>query len=115
MTDDSDPPRGLPLAQQRFDETANPRAKAVSISELTPPEGDKPKIAAEHLPAQLGLDKRRDGLVEHELFESIYNPGKPLVLLTWRDAGAAGSWTPVATVDVVRCATAGSASFAIMA
>ena len=46
VTEDSDPPRGLSVVEQRFDETANPQAKAVSISELTPSEGDKPKIAA---------------------------------------------------------------------
>jgi heme-degrading monooxygenase HmoA len=102
VTNDSDPPRGLSVVQQRFDETANPKAKAVSISELTPPEGDKPKIAAEHLPAQLGLDKRTAGLIDQEVFESIYNPGKLLLLVTWRDAEATGNWAPVATADLGR-------------
>jgi hypothetical protein len=78
------------LAQQRFDETANPAAKAVSITELSPPEGDRPKIAAKHLGTRLGLDKGAKGLVDHEIFESIYNPGKLLLLATWRDAEAAG-------------------------
>lgn len=100
VTDDSDPPRGLSVVQQRFDETANPRAKAVSISELTPPEGDKSKIVAENLPAQLGLDKRPAGLVGHGVFESIYNPGKLLLLVTWRDAEAAERWAPVSTADL---------------
>jgi heme-degrading monooxygenase HmoA len=100
VTDDGDPPAGLSVIQQRFDVTGNPRAKAVSISELTPPEGDKPKIAAELLAAQLGLDKRPAGLVDDEVFESIYNPGKLLLLVTWRDAEAAGGWAPVATADL---------------
>jgi heme-degrading monooxygenase HmoA len=100
VTDDSDPPQGLSVVQQRLDETANPKAKAVSISELTPPDGDKSKIAAEHLPARLGLDKRHAGLADHEVFESIYNPGKLLLLVTWRDGEAAGRWTPVATADL---------------
>ena len=46
VTDDSDPPRGLAIVQQRFDETAKLVAKAVSITEFDQPEGDKPKIAA---------------------------------------------------------------------
>jgi heme-degrading monooxygenase HmoA len=100
VTDDSDPPLGLSIVEQRFDVTANPQAKAVSISELTPSKGDQPKIAAGHLPAQLGLDKRSAGLVDHEVFESIYNPGKLLLLVTWRDAEAAGSWVPVVTADL---------------
>jgi heme-degrading monooxygenase HmoA len=73
VTDDSDPPRGLAVVQQRFDETANPVAKAVSITELGPPKGNKQKIAAEQLAAQLGLDNHAEGLVGHEIFESIYN------------------------------------------
>jgi len=100
VTDDSDPPRGLSVVRQRFDETANPRAKTVSISELTPPEGDKSKIVAENLPAQFGLDKRPAGLVDHEVFESIYNPGKLLLLVTWGDAEAVERWAPVATADL---------------
>jgi heme-degrading monooxygenase HmoA len=96
VTDDTEP-RGLPVVQQHFDETENPRAKAVSISELTPSEGDKPQIVADQ---PLGLDKHRAGLVDHEMFESIYNPGKLLLLVTWRDAEAAGLWAPVANADL---------------
>jgi heme-degrading monooxygenase HmoA len=100
VTDDSDPPRGLAVGQQRFDETANPVTKAVSITELSPPKDAKPKIAAEHLGAQLGLDKYAEGLVDHEIFESIYNPGKPLLLVTWRDAETARRWAPVSHPDL---------------
>ena len=88
------------VVQQRLDETANPAPKAASISELVPAEGDKPKIAAKRLPAQLGLDKRQAGVVGQEVFESIYNPGKLLLLVTWRDAETAKGWTPVAAVDL---------------
>jgi heme-degrading monooxygenase HmoA len=100
VIDDSDPPRGLTLAQQRFDETANPVAKAISITELSPPEGDKQKVAAEQLAAKVGLDKRAKGLVDHEIYESIYNPGKLLLLATWRAAEDARQWTPVATENL---------------
>ena len=100
VTDDTNSPRGLTLAQQRFDETANPTAKAVSITELSPPEGDKQKVAAEHFASKVGLDKRAGDLVDHEIYESIYNPGKLLLLATWRTAEAAGQWTPVATENL---------------
>jgi heme-degrading monooxygenase HmoA len=101
VTDDSDPSGGLSVVvQQRFDETANPAAKAVSISELMPAKGDKQKIVARRLPAQLGLGKHQAGIVDQEIFESIYNPGKLLLLVTWRDAETAKKWTPVAAVDL---------------
>lgn len=99
VTDDSAPPRGIAVAQQRFDATANPKADTASITELTPPEPTNPKVEAEPLAAQLGLDKRTDGLVDQEVFESIYNPGKRLLLATWRDAPAARQWTPAAAAD----------------
>jgi heme-degrading monooxygenase HmoA len=41
-----------------------------------------------------GLDEHRDGVIDHEVFESIYNPGKLLLLVTWRDAESAGRWSP---------------------
>jgi heme-degrading monooxygenase HmoA len=47
------------------------------------------------LPARLGLDaSAARGLVDHELFESIYASGKFLLLASWRDAGAADAWQP---------------------
>lgn len=91
VTDDNDPPRGLALAQQRFDETANPTAKAVSITELAPSKG---------VGAQLGLEKHAKGLVDHEIFESIFNPGKLLLLATWRDAEAARPWASMGNADL---------------
>ena len=51
---DSDLPQGLSFVQQRFDETEIGEAKAVTISELSPPEGDKP-TRRQHLRRELGL------------------------------------------------------------
>jgi heme-degrading monooxygenase HmoA len=100
VIDDSGPPRGLAVVEQRFDETTNSAAKAVSITELSPPEGDKQKVAAEHLAAKVGLDKRAKGLVDHEIYESIYDPGTLLLLATWRAVEDARQWTPVATENL---------------
>jgi heme-degrading monooxygenase HmoA len=100
VTDDSDPPRGVAVVQQGFDETANPVAKAVSITELAAPDGNKPEVTAEHLPACLGLDRHAEGLVDCEVFESIYNPGKLLLLATWRET--ARRWAPAATAGLGR-------------
>jgi heme-degrading monooxygenase HmoA len=96
VIDDSASPPGAALAQQRFDETANADAKAASITELTPPAGAGAKIEPKNLAAQLGLDTRADGIVDHDVFESIYNPGKLILLVTWRDSKAVAAWTPAA-------------------
>jgi len=46
------------------------------------------------VPTQLGLDRATGGLVDHELFESIYHAGKLVPLASWRDAEAAAAWNP---------------------
>ncbi|MEA2775004.1 MAG: hypothetical protein QOF90_410, partial [Acetobacteraceae bacterium] len=42
----------------------------------------------------LQFDPYAEGLLDHELFERIYNPGKLLILGSWRDRSAADAWTP---------------------
>jgi len=89
---DTEPPQSLALREQRFDETEVGATKAVTISEL-PGRDDRP--ASADLAADLGLAKAGlPHLVDHELFESIYNPGKLLLLASWRDAAASESWIP---------------------
>jgi hypothetical protein len=34
------------------------------------------------------------GLVDREAFESIYNPGKLVLLTSWKNATAAAAWQP---------------------
>ena len=91
---DTAPPTGQVVREQRFDETEVGAAKAVTISEL-PTKGGIPGSA--DLAADLGLaTASTSGLLDHEIFESIYNPGKVLVLAAWRDAAAAERWQPTA-------------------
>jgi heme-degrading monooxygenase HmoA len=69
------------LAQHRFDETEAGNTKVVTITELTFP-ADKPDISAV---AQTYLpDQGTPNLVESELFQSIYNPTKRLILTGWQ-------------------------------
>jgi heme-degrading monooxygenase HmoA len=92
ITADTAPPKGLTIVEQRLDVTAVGEAKAVTITEVTP--ADKISLKSDRLPALLGLDTGSDGLVDHEIFESIYNPGKLVLLASWRDAKAAQAWRP---------------------
>lgn len=78
---DSDAPPGLALDRLRFDETEAGAAKAVTITETTAPDAELAVEASE-------------GLVDHELYESITTEGKRLLLVSWRDAAAAGRWRP---------------------
>jgi heme-degrading monooxygenase HmoA len=94
ITHDTEPPAGLTIKEKRLDETAVGDAKVATIAELTPKETCDLAAIADTLPAELGLDAHRDRLVGTEVFESIYAPGKLLLLGLWRGAGAASRWKP---------------------
>lgn len=89
ITADTAPPRGLRVEEKRFDETEIGAAKMVTITE-----GASPGVSPAQLVAHLGLDAGAEALVDHDVFESIYHPGKLLLLASWRDAAAAAAWTP---------------------
>jgi heme-degrading monooxygenase HmoA len=86
---DSAPPAAANLEQRRFDETEAGAAKLVTITELVAHTG-----TTGTLPAVLGLEAGAAGLIEHEVFESIYTRGKLLLLASWRAVDAAARWMP---------------------
>lgn len=94
VTADTAPPRGFLLTQSRFDETAVGKAKAVTVTELTPAEPATLGAHIDQLPAHLGLPSGKKGPLELEVFESIYNPGKIVLVASWADAEAASAWSP---------------------
>ncbi len=94
ITADTAPPRGLSVTEQRFDTTEAGVAKVVTVTELEPHEKSALGAKADQLGAHLGLRASTAGLVDQEVFESIYHPGKLLLLAAWRDADAARAWSP---------------------
>jgi len=92
ITADTQIPLGQKLLEQRFDETGTGPAKVATISELA---ADNKKPASSDLPADLKLPAiGTSGVLDQEVFESIYNPGKLLLLTSWQDATAACAWQP---------------------
>jgi len=91
---DTAPPAGLTVAEQRFDATEAGRAKVVTLTELMMREPGAAE--AVRLATLLGLPTDADGLTEQGALESIYHPGKLLLLAAWRDADHARSWWPTA-------------------
>jgi heme-degrading monooxygenase HmoA len=95
ITADTQIPERQVLREQRLDGTEISQAKVATITELSPASGGKP--ASTDLAADLKLPAL--GVVDQEVFESIYNPGKLLLLAGWRDAAAADRWEPHAIVS----------------
>jgi len=94
VTRDTRPPEGLSLDQKRFDETETGTAKVVTITEITPYESGNSSVRPDLLPARLGLDPAPGGLAGQEVFESIYAPGKMLLLASWLGSDQAELFKP---------------------
>ena len=97
ITADTDPPSGMTLAAQRLDETETGVAKSLAITEVPPLAGSPPRTDPALFTRALGLAASMDGLAGHDVFESIHNPGKMLLLSAWKTAAAAAAWRPAAS------------------
>jgi heme-degrading monooxygenase HmoA len=91
---DTDPPPEAPIREQRLDETEIGHAKFVTFTEITPEENTIFATQADLLPSHLGLDRHSGAIVEHDVFASIYNPGKIALLIGWKDVESAKLWSP---------------------
>jgi heme-degrading monooxygenase HmoA len=99
ITGDTHLPQGHMIQQHRLDATDVGRAKVVSISEVDPGPDTKPTSAA-NLQERLRVPAiGRDRVSDAELFESIYTPGKLLLLVSWHDTVASDSWQPPASLS----------------
>lgn len=94
VTADTAPPAEAPILERRFDETEVGAAKLVTFTEITPQQGAAFAAQPDLLPARLGIDLTGGAVVEHDLFASIYNPGKLALLLSWKDPKAGNAWSP---------------------
>ena len=73
----------MPVREMRFDVTESGLSKACTITELTPRAGERMPGSDDALFSAIGLDRTAAGLNGLESYDSIYNPGKVLVLALW--------------------------------
>jgi hypothetical protein len=88
------------VIEQRLDATEIGDAKALAITEISPTADATFAAHADLLPSHLSLDVKVEGLANYDVFESIYNPGKMLLLTSWKTAGESARWTPNSIVGV---------------
>jgi heme-degrading monooxygenase HmoA len=93
VTADTAPPAEAPILERRFDETEVGAAKLVTFTEITPEQGAAFAAQPGLLLAHLGVDPTGGAVVEHDVFASIYNPGKLALLLSWKDPKAGNAWS----------------------
>jgi heme-degrading monooxygenase HmoA len=70
------PPKGLPLVEQRLDETEVGVGKFATLTEVSPAPDAAGSMAPSELAARLALDREHPALIDHDVFVSIYNARK---------------------------------------
>lgn len=94
VTLDTHPPEGIPVKEQRFDETETGKTQLATLTEIVPREGIELGTPEEILDI-IGIRSLMDKVESYDVFASIYNPGKMALLLSWKDKEAGKSWQPV--------------------
>jgi heme-degrading monooxygenase HmoA len=94
VTADTHPPKRHKVIEQHFDITQIGAAKALAITEVSPKPGAAFSAHPDLLLSHLGFDERAKGLTEYDVFESITNPGKMLLLTSWSSAEDCARWMP---------------------
>jgi heme-degrading monooxygenase HmoA len=78
-----------PINEQRFDETEI-GARFATVTELTPRNDASCSL---QIVTDLIPTDPYSGMIDHEVFASIYNPGKIALLVLWENAKSVG-WNP---------------------
>jgi heme-degrading monooxygenase HmoA len=97
VTFDTDPLQEAPVIEKRFDETEIGGATVATVTEVVPDKGAALAASADLLPSRLGLDLKGSAVVEHDILDSIANPGKLALVVAWKNAEAANAWSPKRT------------------
>ena len=95
VTADSHPPQGFQVIEQRLDATEIGDAKALAITEVSPARDTTFAGTPELFSSNLGFDVTTNGLVDYDVFESIYTTSKILLLTSWKTPRDAARWTPI--------------------
>jgi heme-degrading monooxygenase HmoA len=94
VVSDTAPPDGVPLAEQRLDETEVGAGKFATLTEILPASTRAGSLAPSGLADRLSLDRTHSALIDHDVFSSIYSAGKLALLATWRDRSSAEQFEP---------------------
>jgi heme-degrading monooxygenase HmoA len=85
LTGDTDVPHGQKLKEQRLDVTDTGDGKAVTLinPKVSVKQGPLDEAEATSLATQLGLRTDARSLVEWDIFDSVLEPGNPILLQAW--------------------------------
>src|SRR3954453_7473012 len=89
LTQDTRPPHGRALSEQRLDETETGEATTITLIDAKrPPEWVK-QAGPDDVAKWLGFAPDAKGLVAWDVFDAVLTPGDVILLISWRDQAAA--------------------------
>ncbi len=89
LTQDTRPPEGQALSEQRLDQTETGDATTITLIDARrPPEWAK-EVSPDDVAKWLGLVPGAQGLVAWDVFDAVLTPGELILLASWRDLAAA--------------------------
>jgi heme-degrading monooxygenase HmoA len=89
LTRDTRPPDGQTLREQRLDETETGAATTVILIDAKRPAEWVEKAGPTEIAEWLGLNSEAAGLVAWDVFDAVLTQGDVILLLSWRELGAA--------------------------
>jgi heme-degrading monooxygenase HmoA len=89
VTRDTRLPAGYTLQEQRLDETEVGEGATVTLVDAKRPPERVRDTGAEEVAKWLKLDPKAPGLVAWDVFDAVLTPGDIILLMPWRDHGAA--------------------------
>jgi heme-degrading monooxygenase HmoA len=88
LTQDTRPPAGYALREQRLDETETGDATTITLIDAErPPEWVK-QTGPDDVAKWLGLAPNASGLIAWDVFDAVLTPGDIILLVSWRDRAA---------------------------
>jgi heme-degrading monooxygenase HmoA len=92
LTQDTRPPGGSALQEQRLDETETGDATTITLIDVKRPPEWVEQSSPEDVAKWLGLAPDAQGLVAWDVFDAVLTPGDIILLVSWRDRAAAESF-----------------------
>jgi heme-degrading monooxygenase HmoA len=103
LTQDTRPPQGHALSEQRLDETETGDATTITLIDARRPPEWVEQTGPDDTARWLGLQAHASGLVAWDVFDAVLTPGDIILLVSWRDLAAAEAFeSSVSLQDGVR-------------
>ena len=100
VTQDTGPPEGYALHEQRLDETATGSGTTITLIDAKQaPEWVK-AARPDEVAKWLGLEPAAKGLAAWDVFDAVLTPGDIILLVSWRDTAAAEAFAGSAPLPI---------------